>query len=89
LYLRQNYHFGAYRIAAYLQCFNQIEIARSSVHRILVKHGTGRSPADQKHWPHRERWKRYEKAQPSLSELQLPDLRVYGQRFGVSDVPPE
>ena len=28
LYLRQNYHFGAYSIAAYLQRFHQIEIAR-------------------------------------------------------------
>lgn len=44
LYLRQNYHFGAYRIAAYLQRFHQVEIARSSVHRIWVKHGIGRLP---------------------------------------------
>jgi len=41
LYLRQNYHFGAYRIAAYLQRFHQIQIARSSVHRILVMNGMG------------------------------------------------
>src|SRR4029079_17929048 len=34
LYLRQHYHFGAGRIAAYLQRFHQIEIAISSVHRI-------------------------------------------------------
>ena len=64
LYLRQNYHFGAYRIAAYLQRFHQVEIARSSVHRILVKHDMGRLPANQKHRPHKKRWKRYEKAQP-------------------------
>ena len=64
LYLRQNYHFRAYRIAAYLQRFHQVEIARSSVHRILFKHGMGRRPANQKHQPHRKRWKRYEKAQP-------------------------
>ena len=64
LYLRQNYHFGAYRIAAYLQRFHQIEIARSTVHRILVNNGMGRLPANQKHQPHRKRWKRYEKAQP-------------------------
>jgi transposase InsO family protein len=64
LYLRQNYHFGAGRIAAYLQRFHQVEIARSTVHRILVKNGMGRLPANQKHQPHRKRWKRYEKAQP-------------------------
>ena len=64
LYLRQNYHFGAGRIAAYLQRFHQIDIARSTVHRILVHQGMGRLPANQKHQPHRKRWKRYEKAQP-------------------------
>jgi len=64
LYLRQNYHFGAYRIAAYLLRFHQIEIARSTVHRILVKNDMGRLPANQKHQPHRKRWKRYEKAKP-------------------------
>jgi transposase len=30
LYLRQNYHFGAYRIAAYLLRFHEVEIARST-----------------------------------------------------------
>jgi transposase InsO family protein len=64
LYLRQNYHFGAGRITAYLQRFHQIEIARSSAHRILAKNGMGRLPANQKHKPHRKRWKRYEKAKP-------------------------
>ena len=37
------------------------EIARSTVHRILVKNVMGRLPANQKPPPHRERWKRYEK----------------------------
>ncbi len=64
LYLRQNYHFGAGRITAYLQRFHHIEIARSTVHRLLVKHDMGRLPANQKHQPHTKRWKRYEKAQP-------------------------
>lgn len=62
--MRQNYHFGAGRIAAYLQRFHEIEIARSSVHRILVKNGMGQLPASRKHQPHHTRWKRYEKAQP-------------------------
>jgi hypothetical protein len=64
LYLRQNYHFGAGRIVAYLQRFHQVKIARSTVHRILVKNGMDRLPANQKHQPHRKRWKRYEKTQP-------------------------
>ena len=64
LYLRQHYHFGAGRISAYLQRFHEVKIAHSTVHRILDKHGMGRLPANQKHQPHRKRWKRYEKAQP-------------------------
>src|SRR5262245_47632986 len=39
LYLRQHYHFGAGRIAAYWSRFHQIAIAVSSVHRILTRHG--------------------------------------------------
>lgn len=46
LYLRQTYHFGAGRIADYLRRFHQITIARSSVHRLLGKHGMGRLPAN-------------------------------------------
>ena len=52
LYLRQHYHFGPGRIAAYLQRFHQIAIAVSSVHRILTRHGMNRLPASQKHRPH-------------------------------------
>lgn len=69
LYLRENYHFGAGRIAAYLKRFHQLSIATSSVHRILERHGLSRLPANQKHHPHR-RWQRYEKAQPG-HRLQL------------------
>jgi transposase InsO family protein len=64
LYLREHYHFGAGRIADYLKRFHQIAIARSTVHRLLDKHGLGRLPANQKHRPHKERWQRYEKPQP-------------------------
>ena len=35
-------HFGAGRIAGYLQRFHQVAIAVSSVHRILGKHGMNR-----------------------------------------------
>jgi transposase len=64
LYLRQHYHFGARRIAAYLARFHSIRIAGSSVHRILTRHGMRRLPANQKHGPHGKRWQRYEKPQP-------------------------
>ena len=64
LYLRQHYHFGAGRIAAYLARFHRIRIASSSVHRILSRHGMGRLPANQKHRPHGTRWQRYEKPKP-------------------------
>jgi transposase InsO family protein len=70
LYLRQHYHFGAGRIAAYLSRFHQITIAVSSVHRILTRHGLPRLPANQKHRPHGKRWQRYEKPQPG-HRLQL------------------
>ena len=64
LYLRQTYHFGPGRIADYLKRFHDVSVARSSVHRILGKHGMGRLPANQKYQPHKKRWQRYEKAQP-------------------------
>jgi transposase InsO family protein len=64
LYLRQQYHFGPGKIADYLKRFHQVLVARSSVHRILGKHGMNRLPANQKHRPHKQRWQRYEKPQP-------------------------
>jgi transposase InsO family protein len=64
LYLRQNYHFGPRKIADYLQRFHHLSVAVSSVHRILVRHGMNRLPANQKHRPHKKRWQRYEKPQP-------------------------
>jgi transposase len=64
LYLRQHYHFGPGRIADYLSRFHQVTLAVSSVHRILVRHGMNRLPANQKHQPHGKRWQRYEKPQP-------------------------
>ena len=70
LYLRQHYHFGPARIAAYLFRFHRLQIAGSSVHRILTRHRMNRLPANQKHQPHGKRWQRYEKPQPG-HRLQL------------------
>ena len=64
LYLRQHYHCGPGRIAAYWQRFHQIAIAVSSVPRILTRHGMHRRPASQQHRPHGTRWQREEKPQP-------------------------
>jgi transposase InsO family protein len=64
LYLRQQYHFGPGKIADYLKRFHQVSIARSSVHRILSKHGMNQLPANQKHRPNTRRWQRYEKPKP-------------------------
>jgi len=70
LYLRQRYHFGAGRIADYLQRFHQMKVARSTVHRILIRHGLGHLPANQKRQRKGKAWKRYEKPQPG-HRLQL------------------
>lgn len=64
LYLREQYHFGAGRIATYLKRFHEVRVAPSTVHRILGKHGMHRLPANQKHRSHTQRWQRYEKPQP-------------------------
>jgi transposase InsO family protein len=64
LYLRDRYHFGPGRIASYLQRFHQITVARSTVHRILIRYGVSRLPANLKRRPTGRPWKRYEKPQP-------------------------
>ena len=66
----KHYHFGPGRIAAYMHRFHHIEIAGSTVHRVLRRHGINRLPANQKHRPHGKRWQRYEKPQPG-HRLQL------------------
>ena len=60
LYLRQNYHFGPRKIAAYLKRFHGISVAGATVHRILLRRGMNRLPANQKYRQHAKRWKRYE-----------------------------
>ena len=64
LYLRQRYHFGPGRTANYLKHFHQLTVAPSTVHRILVRYGMNRLPANQKLRPTGRPWKRYEKPQP-------------------------
>src|SRR5215831_4753197 len=64
LYLRQKYHFGPARIAAYLERYHAIHVAHSTVHRILQRHRLSRLPSNQKYQRQTHRWKRYEKQQP-------------------------
>ena len=64
LYLRERYRFGAGRIASYLHRFHNIHVARSTAHRILIRYGMGRLPANQKRRTTGRPWHRYEKPQP-------------------------
>lgn len=65
LYLRQNYHFGAGRVASYLKRYHQISISSSTVQCILKRHGLNRLPANKKKYERLNiKWKRYEKQQP-------------------------
>lgn len=65
LYLRQNYHFGPGRISNYLKRYHKIQIATSTVHRILQRNGLSRLPINKKKYERaKHQWKRYEKQQP-------------------------
>jgi hypothetical protein len=64
LYLRERYHFGPGRIASYLQRFHHLTVAISTVHRILIRYGVNRLPANQTRRPIGRPWQRYEKPQP-------------------------
>jgi transposase InsO family protein len=64
LYLRERYHFGPGRTANYLQRFHHLAVARSTVHRVLIRYGMNRLPASLKRRPTGRPWKRYEKPQP-------------------------
>ncbi len=68
IYLRQNYHFGLAKIAMYLRRYHDVEISPSGVWRILKRLEMNRLPASQRHKPHKQRGKRYER--------QLPGHRV-------------
>jgi transposase len=64
LYLRERYRFGPARINSYLHRFHNMDVARSTVHRILIRYGMNRLPANQKRQPTGRPWHRYEKPQP-------------------------
>ena len=64
IYLRQNYHFGAGKIADYLRRYHETHITPSTVHRVLARHDMARLPTSKRYQRHNIRWKRYEKQQP-------------------------
>jgi transposase InsO family protein len=67
IYLRQNYHFGPFKIAMYLKRYHDISVSQSGVWRILRRLDLSRLPTSQRYKRHKERWKRYEKQQPGHS----------------------
>ncbi|MDE0092251.1 MAG: helix-turn-helix domain-containing protein, partial [Oligoflexia bacterium] len=44
LYLRKNYYFGPEKISNYMMRYHRIQVAQSSVHRILQRHNLNRLP---------------------------------------------
>lgn len=64
IYLRQNYHFGAYRIKVYLERYHDIKLSKSGIWRILKRLNMNLLPSSQRYKKHVDRWKRYEKPQP-------------------------
>lgn len=64
IYLRENYHFGPWKIQMYLKRYHDVEISSSGVWRILKRLGINRLPHNQRYKRHEQRWKRYEKPMP-------------------------
>lgn len=64
IYLRENYHFGPFKIQMYLERYHDIKITKSGVWRILKRLNMNLLPSSCRYRKHEERWKRYEKPQP-------------------------
>lgn len=64
VYLRENYHFGPWKIQMYLKRYHKITISKTGIWRILKRLEMNRLPYNQSYKRHTERWKRYEKPQP-------------------------
>jgi hypothetical protein len=85
LYLQQTYHFGPGKIADYLKRFHQLSVAVSSVHRILVRHGMNRLPANQRYRSHVVRMNP-DDLRSTSRPFQDPDLR-FRSRMKVEPIP--
>lgn len=64
VYLRENYHFGPWKIQMYLKRYHDIVISKSGVWRILKRLMLNKLPYNQRYKKHEDRWKRYEKPMP-------------------------
>lgn len=64
VYLRENYHFGSWKIKMYLKRYHDIELSASGIWRILKRLNINRLPYNMGYKRHKDRWKRYEKPQP-------------------------
>ena len=64
IYLRENYHFGPWKIKMYLQRYHDIKVCSSGIWRIFKKLNINRLPHNQHYKRHDLRWKRYEKPIP-------------------------
>lgn len=64
IYLRENYHFGPWKIQMYLKRYHDVTISKSGIWRILKKLKMNLLPMSCRYRRHEERWKRYEKPQP-------------------------
>lgn len=65
LHLRQHYGFGCVRIRMYLERYHELFMAERTITRILTRHGLNRLPQNMRFKPHKQRWRRYEKPQPT------------------------
>ncbi len=64
IYLRENYHFGPFKIQMYLSRYHDIKITKSGIWRILKRLNMNLLSSNCRYRRHEDRWKRYEKPQP-------------------------
>lgn len=86
LYLRKSYYFGPFKMQMYLKRYHGVEISKTTIYRILKKHGLNRLPQRQKGVKLSKRFKRYEKPIPGYY-LQI-DVKFLG-KFKLKNEPKE
>lgn len=64
IYLREHYHFGAWRIKVYLERYHDIKLSKSGIYGILKRLNMNLLPSSRRYRKHAKRWKRYEMPQP-------------------------
>lgn len=64
MYLREQYHFGPWKIQTYLKRYHDITVSTSGIWRILKRLEMNRLPENQRYKSHEGHWKRYEKPLP-------------------------